>query len=57
MADYNATFDAVRAMRALPATSRRLLMATAALVAPFLPLALTEFSLADLLKRIVDAVV
>jgi len=57
MADYGATFDAVRSMRVIPATTRGLLMTTAALTIPFLPLALTEFSITELLQRIADALV
>lgn len=57
MADYGATFDAVRSMRAVPATARGVVMVAGTLTVPFLPLALTEFSIVDLLQRIADALV
>lgn len=57
MADYGATFDAVRSMRIVPVTLRGVLTVVAALAAPFLPLLLTEFSLMDLLQGVVDTLV
>jgi hypothetical protein len=57
MADFGATFDAVRSMRVIPATTRGVLMTTAALAVPFLPLTLTEFSITELLQRMADALV
>ena len=57
MADYTATYDNVRAMRPIPATLRGVLTVAGVLLVPFLPLALTEFSLRDLLNRLVDALV
>jgi hypothetical protein len=57
MADFAATFDVVGGMRLLPLNSRSILMTAAALLVPFLPLALTEFSIQDLLHRIIDTLV
>ena len=57
MADYTATYDNVRAMRSIPATLRGVLTVAGVLLVPFLPLALTEFSLRDLLNHLVDALV
>jgi hypothetical protein len=57
MADFTATYDNVRAMRAIPATLRGVLTVAGVLLVPFLPLVLTEFSLGDLLKRLIDALV
>jgi len=57
MADYSATYDNVRSMRLLPATLRNVVAAAGVLLAPFLPLALTEFSLRDLLDRLVEALI
>ena len=57
MADYGATFDAVRSMRIVPVTLRGVLTVAAALAAPFLPLLLTEFSLMTLLQQVADALV
>jgi hypothetical protein len=57
MADYTATYDNVRAMRPIPATLRGVLTVAGILLVPFLPLTLTEFSLQDLLNRLIDALV
>jgi len=57
MADYGATFDVVRSMRPIPVSLRSIVTVAAALVAPFLPLYLTEFSFADLLQRMAGALV
>ena len=57
LADYTAAYDNVRAMRSIPATFRGVLMVAGVLLVPFLPLALTEFSLQELLKRLVDSLV
>ncbi len=57
MADYTATYDNVRAMRPIPATLRGVLTVAGILLVPFLPLTLTEFSLQDLLKRLIDSLV
>ncbi len=57
IADYTAAYDNVRAMRSIPATLRGVLTVTGVLVVPFLPLALTEFSLHDLWQRLTDALV
>jgi hypothetical protein len=57
MADYGATFDAVRNMRVIPVTLRGVLAVAAALAVPFLPLYLTEFSIIELLQRVGDSLV
>ena len=57
MADYAATFDTVRNMRAIPVSLRSIVTIAALLVVPFLPLYLTEFSITDLLQRMADALV
>ncbi len=57
MADYGATFDAVRSMRYMPITLRGVVSIAAALTLPFLPLYLTEFSIMDLLQRLADTLV
>ena len=57
MADYSATYDNVRSMRMIPVTLRGMLVLAGALLLPFLPLALTAFSLQDLFDRLVDALV
>lgn len=57
MADYTATFDNVRSMRMIPVTLRGVLILTGILLAPFLPLVLTAYSLQDLFNRLADALV
>ena len=57
MADYAATFDIVRSMRLLPASFRNGMAATGVLIAPFLPLVLTEFSIQDLLSRLAGSLI
>jgi hypothetical protein len=57
MADYGATFDTVRSMRAIPVSLRSIVTIAAALVAPFLPLYLTGFLFAGLLQRMANALV
>jgi hypothetical protein len=56
-ADYSATYDNVRSMRLIPATLKGVLVVAGILLAPFLPLALIEFSLQDLLRLLADALV
>ena len=57
MADYSATYENVRSMRLLPVSWRGVLTLTGILLVPFLPLALTQFSLQDLFDRLTDALV
>jgi hypothetical protein len=57
MADYGATFDIVRSMRAIPVSLRSIVTVAAILTIPFMPLSLTEFSITDLLQRMADALV
>ena len=56
-ADYSATYDNVRSMRLIPATLRGVLVVAGILLAPFLPLVLTEFSVQNLLVRLAEALV
>jgi hypothetical protein len=56
-ADYSATYDNVRSMRLIPTTLKGVLFVSGILLAPFLPLALIEFSLQDLLGRLADVLV
>ena len=55
MADYGATFDTARSMRFMPASLRNIGTAAGALLIPFLPLYLIEFSFSDLLQRVLGA--
>lgn len=57
VADYTAVYDNVRSMRPVPATLRNVLTVTGILVVPFLPLALTEISLHDLVQRLAESLV
>ena len=57
MADYSATYDDVRSMRLVPASVRSILVVAGVLLIPFLPLALTEFSIQDLFDLLADALV
>jgi hypothetical protein len=57
MADYGATFDIVRSMCAIPVSLRSIFTVAVILSIPFMPLSLTEFSVADLLQRMADALV
>lgn len=57
IADYTAAYENVRAMRPVPATLRSVLMTAGVLLIPFLPLALTVFSLPDLIQRLVESLI
>ena len=57
MADYSATYDNVRSMRVVPVTLRQIVSTAGILLVPFAPLALTEYSLRDLLTRLTEALV
>jgi hypothetical protein len=57
VADYNAAYDTVRSMRLVPLNMRGTIVLAATLFAPFLPLALTEFSFTELLKRLFQTLV
>lgn len=57
MADYSATYDNVRSMRPVPASLRGVVSTIGVLTVPFLPLALTEFSIQDLLERLSSALI
>jgi len=56
MADYSAVYEIVSGMRIVPLNPRAILVLAAILVLPFLPLALTEQSIWDVLKMIGDSV-
>ena len=56
MADYSAVYEIVSGMRIVPLNPRVLIVLGVILVVPFLPLALTEQSIWDVLKMIGDSV-
>jgi hypothetical protein len=56
MADYSAVYENVSNMRIIPLNPRTILVLAAVLAVPFLPLALTEQSIWDVLKTIGDSV-
>lgn len=56
MADYSAVYEIVSTMRVLPLNPRAIIVLAAILLVPFLPLALTEQSIWDVLKMIGDSV-
>jgi hypothetical protein len=53
-ADYAATYDDVRSMRGVPLTLRNVLTVTVILLVPFVPLALTQFTIEQLLERLIQ---
>jgi hypothetical protein len=53
-ADFGADYDLVRQLRSFPLGLHQMVAITALLALPFAPLALTQISLADLLKRLVE---
>ena len=55
MADYSAVYDIVSGMRVVPLNPKAIIVLAAILVMPFLPLALTEQSIWDVLKLIGDS--
>ena len=57
MADYNAAYETVSRMRLVPIKLRSTIALALALVAPFLPLTLTEISITEILKRIAQSLV
>jgi hypothetical protein len=57
MADYNAAYETVSHMRLVPIKLRSTIVLALALVAPFLPLTLTEISITEILKRIAQSLV
>jgi len=57
MADYIATYDAVRSMRVVPMSLRGLVTIAALAAAPFLPLVLTEVSFNEAMQRLFNALV
>jgi hypothetical protein len=56
MADYSAVYENVSNMRIIPLNPRMILVLAVILAVPFLPLALTEQSIWDVLKMIGDSV-
>ena len=57
MADYGAVFDTVQNTRFIPVSMRNIVTTAASLVVPFLPLYLLQFSVADLIDRLLGALV
>ncbi len=56
MADYSAVYEIVSSMRVVPLNPRAVIVIAAILMVPFLPLALTEQSIWDVLKMIGESV-
>ncbi|UCB55818.1 MAG: hypothetical protein JSW45_04630 [Thiotrichales bacterium] len=56
MADYSAVYEVVSSMRVVPLNPRAIIVLVGVLLVPFLPLALTEQSIWDVLKMIGDSV-
>ena len=56
IADYSAVYETVGNMRVVPLNPRTVIILAGILLAPFLPLALTEQSIWDVLKMIGDSV-
>ena len=56
MADYSAVYEIVSSMRVVPLHPKAILVLSAVLFVPFLPLALTEQTIWDVLKMIGDSV-
>jgi hypothetical protein len=56
MADYSAVYEIVSGMRIVPLNPRVIIVLTIILLLPFLPLALTEESIWDVLKMLGDSV-
>lgn len=56
MADYSAVYEIVASMRIVPLNPRAVIVMAAILLVPFLPLALTEQSIWDVLAMIGDSV-
>ena len=57
IADFSAVYDNVSSMRLVALNPRSTILLAAILLAPFLPLALTEFSFTEALKRIGEMLV
>jgi hypothetical protein len=57
IADFSAAYDNVSSMRLVALNQRSTILLAAILLAPFLPLALTEFSFTEALKRIGEMLV
>ena len=56
MADYSAVYEIASNMRVIPVNPKTIIVLAATLLVPFLPLALTEQSIWDVLKMIGDSV-
>ena len=54
MADYSAVYENVNNMRIIPITMKIIIAVAALILVPFLPLALTDFSIRDILQMIGD---
>jgi hypothetical protein len=57
IADYGAAYNTVSSIRLVPLNPRGTILLGATLLAPFLPLTLTKFSLTEALKRLVQMLV
>lgn len=55
MADYSAVYEIVSNMRIVPITTKAIVAVAALILVPFLPLALTESSIWDILRMIGDS--
>ena len=56
MADYSAVYEVISSMRIVPLNPKAVVVLVVVLIVPFLPLALTEQSIWDVLKMIGDSV-
>ena len=56
MADYSAVYEIVSTMRIVPLNPKAVMVLSVMLLVPFLPLALTEQSIWDVLQMIGDSV-
>lgn len=57
MADYSAVYETISNMRIVPINPKSIIILAALLLSPFLPLALTEASIWDILQKIGDSLI
>jgi hypothetical protein len=57
MADYNAVYETVKEMRIVPIKTKGTIILALVLVAPFLPLVLTQISMREALQRLIQTFV
>ena len=57
LADCGAVYENVRRMRPVPASMRNMATVAGLLLAPYLPLLLTTFSIQDLAKRLIESLI